>query len=221
MLVDTCVDQGGTLECNSEDGPEIGSVVADQMVVHLGLGFALWEHLLLSLNLPLVLVNAGDDQINTRVPSTVVQAPTGASVGDLRLGLRVQLLGERHGPAELAVGSYFWFPTGDPSEYTGDDSVRAMPHLTLSGKLSSFVYGAQGGITIRKETELANVGVGTEFNWGLAAGILLVDDKLQIGPELYGSTVVSGTTNPGTADESNVEAFAGRTTNAELLGSVR
>src|SRR5262245_59580333 len=54
VLRDTCNDanKDGTFtaaECNLDDTKSLGSVVSDQLIAHIGVSYALWEHLLLSL----------------------------------------------------------------------------------------------------------------------------------------------------------------------------
>ena len=207
VLHDTCEASSSGLTCNVDGGgSDIGSVVSSQLYGHLGVSFAIADRVLVSASLPIAIVNSGDETSNPRTGS-IVTPPDGAALGDLRLGARVQLLGERKGPAELALGADFWLPTGDPEGYTGDPTTRAMPYLALSGQMGMMVYAANLGVMVRETGDFVNVRHGTELRYGVAAGVLLMNDMLQVGPELYGAT---------TADE-GVDPFKGRTTNIELL----
>jgi OmpA-OmpF porin, OOP family len=217
VIRDTCVDgnNNGTIEgdteCNVDDPEELASVVEHQMTAHVGLSYALFDRLLLSMSVPLHILNKGDSVTNPRSPTSEIAAPDGAAVGDLRFGARVKLLGKTNGPAELGLGAYFWVPTGSEEDFTGDPSVRFMPHLALSGKLGKIVYGAQGGVTFREGVSYVNVNTGHELTYGAALGVLLARDMLQIGPEFYGSSTFGNETS----------IFKGRTTHAELLGGIK
>jgi OmpA-OmpF porin, OOP family len=204
VLQDTCMPDGTA--CN-EEGTERGAIVGDHLFGHMALSLALLDRILVDVNIPVALVANGDSPFNERAPGSVVQSPGGGTLGDLRLGLRIQLLGDTKGKAELALGTNIWVPTGDAAEFTSDDRVRAMPYAALSGRLSSFVYGVNLGVMTRESSEFVNVKIGTELRYGFAAGLMLADDVVQIGPELYGGTVVG----------QGVDPFKGRTTNAELL----
>src|SRR5512136_321742 len=79
---------------------EIGTVVRHQLFFHLSAGISLWDRVWLSANLPLAIVNSGDSVDGAPPP------PSGAAAGDLRLGLRVRLLGENRSLASLSLSGY-------------------------------------------------------------------------------------------------------------------
>ncbi|RYZ02712.1 MAG: porin [Myxococcales bacterium] len=186
------------------DGEDrVGNVVSDQLFLHLGASIALWERLSLSVNLPLALVNEGSS------PASGAQAfasPSGAALGDLRLGARVRFLGEPDSAFQLGLAGYVWLPTGDQDSFAGDGSVRALPALVANGEIGSFVYAANAGVTLRGERRFAATTVGTQIQFGAAAGLLALDKKLQIGPELYGTTT---TESAFERDTTNLEAILG------------
>lgn len=184
-------------------GAVLGSTVSSQLVTHVGASLALWDQVLMSLDLPLALVNTGDDPADARVAAT---SPSGASAGDLRLGARVQLAGTRAASAELAIATDLWLPTGEPEQYSGDAGVRSLPHVAFDGTFRSWVYAAQAGVLVRETVEMLDTRVGTAAAYGLAAGYEVVPDRFVAGAEVFGSTLL---------------ASGGKPTHAELLASAR
>ncbi|MDF3065177.1 MAG: porin [Polyangiaceae bacterium] len=186
------------------DGDDrVGNVVSDQLFLHLGGSISLWQRLSLSADLPLALVNEGSS------PASGAQAftsPNGAALGDLRLGARFRFLGAPDSAFQLGVAGYLWLPTGDQDSFAGDGSVRALPALVANGEIGSFVYAANAGVTLRGERRFAATTLGTQIQFAAAAGLLALDKKLQIGPELYGTTTTSDAFD---RDTTNLEAILG------------
>ncbi|HLV20042.1 MAG TPA: OmpA family protein [Polyangiaceae bacterium] len=187
-----------------EGGDErVGSIVSDQLFLHAAASLSLWDRLLLSVDMPFALVTEGDSPSTGNV---VVQSPSGAAAGDLRLGARVRFIGEARGPLQLALAGYVWLPTGDEDKLAGDGSVRGVPALVLSGETDNLAYAVNAGVTVRGERQLLNSELGSELTFGGAIGLLLADRKLQIGPELYGATTLDDPFSRGTTQ---LEAIAG------------
>jgi OmpA-OmpF porin, OOP family len=186
------------------DGDDrVGNVVSDQLFVHLGASLALWERLSVSANLPLALVNDGGS------PTSGAQAfasPSGAALGDLRLGARYRFVGDPTSAFQLGLSGYLWLPTGDQDSFAGDGGVRALPALVANGEIGNFVYAANAGITLRGERKFAATTLGTQIQFGAAVGLLAAEKKLQIGPELYGTTTTSSAFE---RDTTNLEAILG------------
>src|ERR1041384_5631689 len=88
------------------DGDDrVGNVVSDQLFLHLGAALPLWERYSVSVDLPLAVVNDGAS------PTSGAQAfasPSGAALGDLRLGARARFLGEPDSAFQLGIGGYLW-----------------------------------------------------------------------------------------------------------------
>ncbi len=183
----------------------IGSVVSDQLFLHLGVSLGLWDRLLVSLNAPFALVTTGDSPSATGLQ---IPSPSGAAVGDLRLGARLRLAGEARGPVQLSLGGLLWFPTGDRQSYAGDGRLRGRPELVLSGETDSLAYAVQVGSVIRRDRQILDQKTGSEFSFGAAVGVLVADRKLQIGPEFYGTTTFD-------------DPFRKNSTNSELLLGLR
>lgn len=193
------------------------AIVASQMFLHVAASLALFDRGLLSVSLPIAVMQSGD---SLTVGTSTVAAPTSASLGDLRIGARVRIVGEDEGVAQFGVGAYVYAPTGaldGNGSYTGDGSTRVAPQLLFGGRYRyspalSFVYTALGGLSIRSSKNPTSVVYGA----GVAA--LLAKDTLQVGPEFYASTPIM----PGAFSLVEGEKIAlNEDTNAELLLGAR
>jgi len=168
---------------HEQSGDEAGTVVSDQLFLHLGAALPLWNRLALSVDVPLALVNTGDSP-------TGFTSPSGVAAGDLRGGVRLRVLGV--GPLQVALAGYVWLPTGDETKFAGAGKVRGSPALVLGGKIGSVVYALNGGVLLAPSPEFAHVTLGPSVTFGGGVGVLAAGERLQIGPELYGSSVMSG-----------------------------
>ena len=182
------------------DDEVVGAVVSSQLTLHLDAALTLWNRVTIDVDVPLTVVQTGDSpaQAGQAFPS-----PSGAQIGDLRFGARVRLLGEQRDPLQLAVGGQLWLPTGASESYVSDASVRAMPQLIAGGRLEPLVWSFAIGPEFRRTQEFATVTQGTMLRWGGGVGFLLMDERLQVGPEVSAAMVL--------------DEIDGRAVNAELL----
>jgi OmpA-OmpF porin, OOP family len=186
------------------DGDDrIGNVVSDQMFLHLGVALGLWERLSINVDLPIAVVNEGGSPANG---GTTFASPSGASLGDLRLGARLRFVGEPDSAVQLGVTGYLWLPTGDQDSFAGDGKVRGLPGLVLNGEIGNFIYAANAGFVLRAERQFAATKLGSQVAYAVGVGLLAVDKKLQIGPEAYGTTTLE---NAFERDTTNLEAILG------------
>jgi outer membrane protein OmpA-like peptidoglycan-associated protein len=171
-------------------GDEIAAIVSDQLYAHVGGALVLWDRVRLGLNVPIALVTASD---SATVGGVSFGADSGASLGDLRLAADVRLLGEYGDAATLAAGVQLHLPTGDSDKFTGDGSVRFTPRLMLAGDVALFAYSARLAFNYRANDDgIAGIPTGNELQFVATAGLRVLDRKLLIGPELWGSTVLQG-----------------------------
>lgn len=193
------------------------AIVGSQMYLHVAASLTLLDRGVLSLSLPIAVLQSGDA---VDVAGNAVAAPTSASLGDLRIGARVRVVGDADGIINFGVGAYVYAPTGaldGTGSYTGDGSARVAPHLLLGGRYQyssalTFAYTAMGGISIHSSKNPTTV------TYGAGVAALLAQETLQVGPEFYASTPIQ----PGnfTLVEGEKVALNGDT-NAELLLGAR
>ncbi len=187
------------------DDEDLGAVVSDQMFVHIGLNFSIIERFAINANMPFAVLSQGDGPAAGGIGFS---EPSGAAIGDLRLGARIRLIGDYHEAFQLGVGGYVWVPTGADDSYVSDGSVRGQPQLLMGGREDRFVWSMMAGPSFRKATSQGVIELGHEMNWGAGVGVLLLDERsLQLGVESYGGV--------------NIESPDSRSTNAEVLGGVK
>ena len=193
------------------------AIVGAQMFLHVNASLALLDRGLLSVSLPIALLQSGD---SVDVAGSAVAAPTSASLGDPHIGARVRVVSDADGLIHFGVGANLYVPTGaldGNGSYTGDGSARVMPQLLLGGRYRyssalTLAYTAMGGISIHSSKNP------TTINYGVGAAALIADETLQIGPEFYAATPIQ----PGgfTLVEGEKIGLNGDT-NAEILLGAR
>jgi OmpA-OmpF porin, OOP family len=170
-------------------GDEKTAVVRHQLFFHVGAALNVADRLRFAVNVPLQAFKDGD---NGTVNGVQLKAPSGQPVGDVRLGADVRLFGKYRGPLQLAAGLNAYLPTGSKEAYAGDGKVRLTPHVLAAGEFGVFVYSAKLGFQWRSPNDpTGGKSTGSEMLFGAAAGARAADGKLVVGPEIYGSTVVS------------------------------
>lgn len=185
-----------------------GAIVGDQAFLHLNASFAMMKRVAVTVDLPFAIIQSGDSPTQDGV---TYPSPSGAQLGDLRLGARFRMFGEYWDPLQLAVAAAVWLPTGAKGDgtYVSDGKARMMAELIAGGTaLDRLVWAFAFGPEIRNQQGFRNVTQGTMLRWGAGLGILLGDERrVQLGPEV---------TLAVTPDE-----IQKKTTNAELLLGAR
>ncbi|WP_437661616.1 OmpA family protein [Sorangium sp. So ce1182] len=192
-------------------------VVGSQALLHLGASLALWNRLLVAVALPLAVAQTGDGAAVPGEPAPpdapAPGAPDAPAAGDLRLGLRVRALGEKNDPVQLGASFGVHLPTGATDAYMGEGSVQVAPQLLVGGRVERWlVWSAAAGATFRSSGNPSTV------TYGGGAALLLWDERLQVGPEIYAATPIQGG-SVGLSDRTRVEHT--RTTRAETLLGAR
>ncbi|WP_437859393.1 OmpA family protein [Sorangium sp. So ce363] len=182
----------------------LGAIVGHQLFLHLNSSLTLWDRLHVNVDLPLAVLQQGD---SPAAEGLSFRSPSDVQLGDLRVGLRLRLLGDYFDPFQLAVGGFVWVPTGDrDGSFVGEESVRGLPQILAGGRIPGFVWSAAAGVDLRPAQTFAQVRQGLMFNGGAGVGLLLgSEEQLQIGPEATVSTVLE---DPE-ARNTNVEALLG------------
>jgi outer membrane protein OmpA-like peptidoglycan-associated protein len=164
---------------------KVMDLTTNHLVLHIAAGVSLWDRLLVAADMPLTLVMTGKENSEIGFASG-----KGASAGDLRLSLRGRLLGEAKSIASLSLGGHVWVPTGDTKKFTSTGRVHGMPVLVLAGENDMLAYALNAGVNLQKTVD--EMGTGSQMVFGGALGFLLADRKIQLGPEIYGTTVMTG-----------------------------
>lgn len=155
------------------------AIVAGQGFLHLGASLALWDRLLLSLSLPIALVQSGEAP---RAGRFTFGLPSSTQLGDLRLGARIRLVGDDGAPFQLGISADVHAPTATSGSFAGERSARVSPRLLAGGQASRFVWSAAAGFDFHGEPNPLT------FTWGAAAGARIGGDRAQVGAEIFGAT---------------------------------
>jgi OmpA-OmpF porin, OOP family len=171
----------------------LGNIVTDQVVVHPGASVMFKDRFRLAVSLPIVLFQQGDD---VRQVSRAANAPEHASVGDLRLTGDLRVIGLYGYAFTAAVGLMAYVPTGSRPLFTSDGTFRVTPRILIAGDGHGLVYAAKLGFGYRPfDQAFEGHALGSEALFSVAGGVR-VNDLFVFGPELYGSTLVTGGSAP-------------------------
>ena len=158
------------------------AVISNEVAGHLQLAGALSRRVGLSASIPVVLYESGSQVQDLR--------PTSGVAGDVRLGVRVLLVGHADAAFTLSAAGYAWLPTGSQDKLTGDGQARLMPRVTAGGLWNDRVrWAANASLLVRGTAHLSNnfaaAGntVGSEVQLSAGASYLALDHRLAIGPE--------------------------------------
>jgi len=151
-----------------KDGVKQGSLVKGRITGNLMAAYGLFNWLELSVQLPLLLTQSGDDltQFGLDKPSG------GPGLGTPYLGARLGLLSqEDEKPVDLSLGASVGLPVGSASALAKDDSVRILPSVMVGRRIGSLRAGLDAGLVVRSAAMLVddqNIQdeVGTELRLG-------------------------------------------------------
>jgi OOP family OmpA-OmpF porin len=193
-----------------------GYITSTQLYLHLNGTITFKKRLQLNADIPFALAQSGDNVGN--VGGANVPKPEGGKLADLRLGVRVAAVGRPLDPFSLGLGFDAWLPTGDGESLTSDTKPRFNPKVVISGKQGSLVYAYNMGFLIRSHQDLGTPEIGNAITFNAAVGVQLMDGRLQVGPEIYGNTVLpKDNPPPPQGDGSANKLFGKHSTPIEAL----
>jgi OmpA-OmpF porin, OOP family len=176
----------------------IDRVVSYQVWLYASASVSLAHRWVLHATMPMVVAQAGDPPLLTG--PTAPRAPSGAALGDVRLGGRFRVLENADDAAmklHLALASSFWLPTAGDG-YTGDGTVRVRGALHLEGATTRVFWIVNGGVRTRPFEKLAAVipsRVGTALAVAFAAGFYAdARQRVALGLEVLADLTVAGGT---------------------------
>jgi len=185
------------------DGSERVAIVKHQLFTHVGASLVLLDRIRFGLNVPIAVFQDGTQ---ATVNGETYAPADKTTLGDVRVGGDVRLLGQYGEVFTLALGAQVFLPTGDREQWTGDGKVRFVPRLQAAGDIGMFAYAARVGFVYRalNQDDFAGSKLGSELSFGGSAGVRVLDKKLLVGPEVFGTTVLD-------------DAFARKATPFELI----
>jgi len=190
------------LVIRNADGTEIpgGAVVSNQFFMNFNASVAIFHRLSFNLNIPVAFAQSGESPSSN---GQVYNSPQSLDFGDVRLGLRLNLIGEYRDLVQAAIAGTVWLPTSD-GPYVSDGKVRGMPQLILGGRRDRGVWSFAVGPELRKFQQFNGIEQGTMLRFGGGVGFLFGDERrLQIGPEVSAALVLADANKQNT----NVEGL--------------
>jgi outer membrane protein OmpA-like peptidoglycan-associated protein len=190
------------------DGTSRAALLQNQVALHPGANLTLWNRLRIGMDIPVFVV----DQGTAATVNGVRYAPNaGASIGDVRLAADVRLFGKYDDPFTLAAGLAVYLPSGSRAAFTGDGTLRVQPRMLAAGRIGSFfVYAARVGFDVRTLSEsFGGTELGSEITFSAAAGVKCIADRLVIGPEIFGSTIVGSSDGAFSSGNTPLEVLLG------------
>ena len=185
-------------------GNPLANAITEQVVIHAGGAVLLHDRYRIGIDVPLLVFQDGEDLSKL---ATTQRSPDKGALGDLRLAGDVRILGKYGDPFSAAVGAQVYFPTGNRSLFTSDGTMRITPRLLVAGDFEGMVYATKLGFAYRPlDATFDGRPLGSEAIFSAALGVK-ANDRFVFGPELLGSTVVTGGDRP----------FRTRNTPLELL----
>lgn len=183
------VAQGPLVAHEPVDGERV-TLIDSQSFVHAGASVVLHERLRLGFGAPLLAYQRAS---TFEAPGVSVAPREGAALGDVRLGADVRVFGAPGDTFRAGAGVRVYLPTGEREAFASDGAVRVAPQLEVAGELGYFVYASSLSVQVRRGAgEFSGVSGGSELGVVAAAGVRLLERRLVLGPELWGSTVING-----------------------------
>ncbi len=189
---------------------EIAQTVAHQLTLHLGVSLGLFERLVIFLGAPVHLLMDGDD-----APRSGMLEAQGAGFGDLYLGARARLIGERTDPFALGLQLEMTVPSGG-GELRGDGFLSFRPTLLAEVRVAPVRVTMNVGALVRENQQLqGGVEVGDELSWGLGVAVTVLGEfadpsrsRLDLIAQTFGSSTMQ-------------HLFGREETAVELLGGLK
>ncbi len=188
----------------------LAPIVSQAIVGHVDVALALFDRIQLSASLPVTFLETGNVEAVSQVGPL-----QGVGLGDPRVGLLVRVAGQADtDPISLHLGVSGWIPVGGAATHQGDAGLRLLPRAILAGAFGAGRWTLDAGFLYRPYASFGPPALGltaaSEARVGLAIGVSLLDERLQIGPEAQYSVQVVGD-----------NAFAINGMNLELLGGAQ
>ena len=192
-------------DATSPSAPQV-EVILDQVFVHVGGSFVFRDRFRVAADQPFAVFQQGEDVAGRTIAA---RAPDGPALGDTRLSGDVRVLGKYGANFSAALGAQLHLPTGSQEQFTGDGTVRVTPRLLVAGNVEGFAYAAKLGFAYRPlDATFEGRELGSEAVFSVAAGVE-ANDRFVFGPELYGSTVVTGGDRPFSTRNTPLEMLVG------------
>lgn len=186
LRIDNYVDDLNKEEAIEEQGG--GAPVSSQLITYLGLGVEILDRVALQASFPMAVHQSGN---RTDFPELQLEDRTNLDAFapmDLRLDARAIVFRTEDRVFKLAItGAVFLPATGNELSFGGDTKTSGSFGLAAEYDFKKLFVVLNTGVALRPEAELNELHVGSELTYGAAAYAPILDDRLRVGAELFGS----------------------------------
>ncbi|MFZ5470317.1 MAG: OmpA family protein [Myxococcota bacterium] len=145
------------------DGQLVGAVVSDRLTAHLVGAYGVMEALELSVRLPLVITQTGDD-----LSSIGVASPDRGGLSTPTLGARYQLLRSSSTGFDLAAGLDLGLPVGSLTALAQDPGLGLSPRLSAGSDVGPLRLSADAAFHLRPTVAVGQTEVGSRVELAMA-----------------------------------------------------
>ncbi len=195
----------------AQGNPTVGALIKRRISGDLAIGVGITRWFEAGLELPIIYQQTRDDMAVPGV-TTALKSPR---AGDLRLAPKFLILRGGDGKVSVAAIAGIGIPTGGSVGYAGDGSLTVSPEAMVSFRKGGIRIGVDGGVVIRKTTQVAELAIGTEIFARIGVGYRL-PMGLEFDAMLLSSTMSSKLYSQVATDP--LEADAGVSYNTEGFG---
>ncbi|MBI3183426.1 MAG: hypothetical protein HYZ28_14910 [Myxococcales bacterium] len=165
------------------NGVREGALIRDRFTLHAAGAFAATDKLEVSLNIPLLGVQAGDFG-----PDSPIVPPAGVGIGSPTVSARHAILSTRAGllkeaPVDVAGELGLSLPFGSREAFLSDPGLALAPRVVASAELSSAILSVDLGALLRTVpvSPFPGQSVGSQLRFGVAAATLGPRLRLEAG----------------------------------------
>ena len=181
LRIDNHVDnleKAGTLQ---------GPPVANQLAAYVTAGAEILERGAVQVTLPLAIYQSGNPTGNTAVGLNQNVNMQAFAPMDLRLDGRFIVFRTEDKSFKLGLRASAFLPTGDEFSFGGDKEAWGNVGFATEYDAKKFFLTLNAGFSIRPTAKLHELTVGRELTYGLGGFVPLMEDRLRIGAEIFGS----------------------------------
>lgn len=166
-------------------------LVDHQMLAQASAALGIFDRFVVSARLPVVLLMSGSAP-GDGDPAMRDPGASGAGLGDLALGLRVQLVGGEGDLFALALSTETTIPLAEAissaQDLAGEAGVSFNPELAAELRFAPVRITANAGARFRQGAGYQALAVRNELVWALAIAFDAVPDLLELGIEGFGAS---------------------------------
>lgn len=164
-----------------------GSPIEHHFTMYFTLGADILERASVQVTFPLVAYQSGFPTGNNAVQLYTYVDMKPVAPGDMRLDGRVVLFRTESKSFKLAARGAVFFPTGNVFSFAGDTGIGGNLGVAAEYATSKFFVTANVGFTFRPRAVLHEFVTGRELTYGIGGYVPLLQERLRIGAEIFGS----------------------------------